>query len=54
MVQQPHKTYTVEEAKRKLEHYCSYQDRCHKELEQKLREMRMVPEAIEEIIPHLL
>ncbi len=47
-------TYTVEEAKRKLERYCIYQDRCHKEIDQKLYEMRMIPEACEVIILHLM
>ncbi len=48
------KTYTVEEATSKLEGYCAYQERCHKEVNQKLREMRMIPEAIDVIILHLL
>lgn len=48
------KTYTVEEAKRALERYCVYQDRCHKEIEKKLREYRMIPEACEVIIIHLI
>ena len=47
-------TYTVEEAKKGLEHYCSYQDRCHKEVQQKLFKMRMIPEACELIILHLM
>lgn len=47
-------TYTVNEALSKLEHYCSYQDRCHKEVEQKLSDMNMIPEAKEQIIMHLL
>ena len=47
-------TYTVEEAKKGLERYCSYQERCHKEVEKKLYEMRMIPEACELIILHLL
>ncbi|AEE19370.1 MULTISPECIES: regulatory protein RecX [unclassified Dokdonia] len=54
LVQQPVKTYTVEEAKRKLEAYCAYQDRCHKEVAQKLRDMRMIPDAIDVVIGHLL
>ena len=49
-----HKTYTVVEAKRKLEAYCAYQERCHKEVKQKLRTMGMIPEAIDQIIYHLL
>lgn len=48
------KTYTVEEATRKLESYCAYQERCHKEVEQKLKTMRMIPEAINHIMHHLL
>lgn len=47
-------TYTLEEAKKRLERYCIYQDRCHKEIEQKLYEMRMIPEACEVIILHLM
>ena len=48
------KTYTVEEAKRKLEKYCAYQDRCHKEVRDKLVEMRMIPEAVDAVFYHLL
>ena len=47
-------TYTVNEALKKLEHYCSYQDRCHKEVEDKLHKMNMIPEAKEKIIVHLI
>ena len=48
------KTYTLKEATAKLEGYCAYQERCHKEVNQKLREMRMIPEAVDIIILHLL
>ncbi|GAA4233465.1 regulatory protein RecX [Postechiella marina] len=51
---QTKKTYTVEEATRKLEHYCAYQERCHQEVQQKLEGMHMIPEAIDVIIVHLL
>lgn len=49
-----HKTYTVEEAKRKLEQYCAYQDRCHAEVLQKLKSMNMISQACDVIITHLI
>jgi len=49
-----HKTYTVDEAKRKLEHYCAYQDRYHDEAVQKLRSLGMIPQAIDVIMGHLI
>ncbi|AUP79184.1 regulatory protein RecX [Flavivirga eckloniae] len=48
------KTYTVQEATKKMEHYCAYQERCHQEVRQKLTGMHMIPEAIDIIIVHLL
>ena len=48
------KTFTVEEARKRLEHYCSYQERCHKEVEKKLKELNMIPEARNIIILHLM
>ena len=51
---QTHKSYTIDEALSKLQKYCAYQDRCHKEVEQKLKQMRMIPEAIEIIIVALI
>ena len=53
-VQSKKSTYTLEEAKRKMERYCVYQDRCHKEIEQKIREMGMIPQASEVIQLHLM
>jgi len=47
-------TYTIKEATRKLEGYCAYQERCHKEVQQKLKEMGMIPAAIDEIVTHLI
>ena len=47
-------SYTLEEAKRKLESYCSYQERCHKEVERKLTEMNVIALVREEIIMHLM
>ncbi|MBQ4801722.1 RecX family transcriptional regulator [Aquimarina sp. MMG015] len=52
-----HKTpesITVTEAIKKMEHYCAYQDRCHKDVSQKLNTMKLIPEAKEKIILHLL
>ncbi len=51
---QENKSYTVEQAKAKLEHYCAYQERCHQEVTQKLRQMKMIPQAIDKIIGHLI
>lgn len=48
------KSYTVDEATKVLEHFCAYQERCHKEVEQKLYDLKMIPEAKEKIILHLL
>lgn len=46
--------YSLKEATRKLEGYCAYQDRCHKEVNSKLKEMGMIPAAIDEIVGHLI
>ncbi|MEM8848016.1 MAG: regulatory protein RecX [Bacteroidota bacterium] len=46
--------FSVQEAQKKMERYCAYQERCHKEVEKKLKEMRMIPEAIDSIMGHLI
>ena len=51
---QTHKTYTVDEAKARMERYCAYRERCHKEVLQKLKQLRMIPEACDQIIHHLI
>ena len=48
------KVFTVDEIKRKLEQYCVYQDRCHKEVESKMFEYRLIPEAKELILLSLM
>ena len=54
MESQSNKTYTVVEAQGKLEHYCAYQERSHKEVVEKLRSMHMIPQVIDSIIVHLI
>ncbi|MGB2502493.1 MAG: regulatory protein RecX [Flavobacteriaceae bacterium] len=47
-------SFTVQEAQKKLEHYCAYQERCHQEVVQKLKSLNMIPTAIDEIIGQLI
>ena len=47
-------SFTLEEAQKRLEHFCAYQERCHYEVEQKLRELNMISSAKEIIITKLL
>jgi len=47
-------SFTVQEAQKKLEHYCAYQERCHKEVIQKLKSLNMIPLAIDVIIGQLI
>lgn len=47
-------SYTVAEAKSRMEAYCAYQERCHQEVRQKLRAMGMIPLAIDDVIAHLI
>ena len=48
------KLFTFEEIKQKLVNYCVYQDRCHAEVEQKMRDFVLIPEAKEEILLYLM
>lgn len=50
----PQKGHTLTEAKKKLQGYCAYQERCHKEVVDKLRDMGMIPEAIDHIVTDLI
>jgi regulatory protein len=49
-----YKAYSVQDATRILANYCAYQERCHKEVAQKLRDMNMIPEAREQILIYLI
>ena len=49
-----HKSFTFQEIKQKLVNYCVYQDRCHKEVEEKMRSFLLIPEAKDEILLYLI
>lgn len=49
-----HKVFTVDEVKKKMERYCTYRDRCHQEVENKLKEFRLIDLAREQIVLHLI
>jgi regulatory protein len=53
-MQLPKKTYTLQEATKKMEAYCAYQERSHQEVRDKLMDMNMIPEAIDLITIHLM
>ena len=46
--------YNVELAIKKMEGYCLYQERCHQEVENKLRSMNMRSQITESVMLHLL
>ena len=48
------RVYTVDEAKKKLEYFCAYQERCHDEVVRKLYSMKMIPVAVDTIVAHLI
>ncbi|WP_430399563.1 regulatory protein RecX [Flavobacterium sp.] len=48
------KTYNLQEIKQKLEYYCVYQERCFKEIDEKLNSFFLIPAAKEEILIHLI
>lgn len=47
-------SYTFEEAKKKLEAYCAYQERCHKEVVSKLWDLGQKQNEIDEIVSYLI
>lgn len=48
------KSYTFQEIKQKMVNYCVYQDRCHYEVEQKMRDFTLIQEAKDEILLYLM
>jgi len=53
-MQHKHQYYSIDDAIKKLEYYCGYQERCHAEVVQKLQQMHMIPQAIDAIVVHLI
>ncbi|WP_410744653.1 regulatory protein RecX [Epilithonimonas zeae] len=48
------KSLTFDEIKLKLVNYCVYQDRCHYEVELKMKEFLLIPEAKDKIFLYLI
>ena len=48
------KKLTVAEAQKKLEYYCAYQDRCHQEVVDKLKQLGIVKPDLDEVIVYLI
>ena len=48
------KILTLLEAQKKMEHYCAYQERCHKEVVKKLQELGMIPISVNTIVSKLV
>jgi regulatory protein len=46
--------YSLKENKLKIEHFCTYQERCHEEVVPKLWSMKMNADEIYEVIVHLI
>lgn len=47
-------SFTFNEIRDKLAKYCAYQDRCQWEVENKLREFNLIPEARDQILIYLI
>ncbi len=47
-------SFTVHEIRDKLAKYCAYQDRCHWEVENKMRDFNLIPEAYDTIMIYLI
>ena len=47
-------TFSLSELKQKAERFCAYQERCHKEVVQKLYDLKAKQDEIDEIIVHLI
>jgi len=50
----PNQGIPLLEIKKKLEHYCAYQERCHQEVSQKLKQLGVFGIPMETVISHLI
>ena len=48
------KKLTAAEVKKKIYHYCSYQERCHQEVRQKLYSLGLASSEVDEMLSHLI
>ena len=51
---EPRKSITISDAKKNIEHYCAYQERCHKEVINKLKNLGIIQNAIDIIVADLI
>ena len=48
------KNYSIEELKTRLKRYCAYQERCHKEVKNKLQQLGAYGDISDAVISHLI
>ena len=48
------KSIKISDAKKNIEHYCAYQERCHKEVINKLKNLGIIQNAIDIIVADLI
>ncbi len=53
-MQKPYKKLTPIEVKKKIYHYCAYQERSHQEVKNKLYDFGLPPYEVDEMISHLI
>jgi len=53
-VQKGLKKLTASEVRKKIYHYCAYQERSHREVKNKLDDLELSPAEIDEMITHLI
>lgn len=48
------RVYSLDEARLRIERYCTYQDRCHHEVTEKLRSFGLLPDTVDQLIVELM